>query len=320
MIYTETEEQRIDIFLTKNVADNSRSVWQEYIENGFVKVNGKVVKSKYKLSEGDEIELNDEEINKVKILDTTIKPLDIDLDIAFENENLLVVNKPAGLITHPGAGNHDGTLVNALVNKYNLSDCGGAERLGILHRLDKDTSGLIIVAKHNVAHTKIAKQIEAKSCKRKYLALCYGVFVPSSGNITANIAPQKIDHRKMEVVSPDTPHSKIAITNYKTVEIFCGGAVSLVEFSLETGRTHQIRVHALHNKHPLIGDKVYVSNKYRYDFDKLSPEQKQLLLNFHRQALHSYYLNFIEPITRKKIELEIDLAQDMQELIDQLKG
>jgi 23S rRNA pseudouridine1911/1915/1917 synthase len=319
MIYTDAEQQRIDVFLTKNVADHSRSVWQEYIEKGFIKVNGKVIKSKYKLSEGDEIDLNDAEINKIKILDTTIKPLDIALDIAFENENLLVVNKPAGLITHPGAGNHDGTLVNALVNKYNLSDCGGAERLGILHRLDKDTSGLIIVAKNNVAHTKIAKQIETKSCKRKYLALCFGVFVPSSGNITTNIAPQKNDHRKMEVVAEGTPHSKTAITNYKTIEIFCDGAVSLVEFSLETGRTHQIRVHALHSKHPLIGDKVYVSNKYRYCFEGLSAEKKQLLLNFDRQALHSYYLNFTEPVTRKKIELEIDLPTDMQDLIKQLR-
>ncbi len=315
MIYTEDKKQRIDIFLTNNVDDHSRSVWQKFIDDGLVKVNNKIVKSKYQLNNGDDIELNLEEINKIKELDLTIKPLDIKLDIVFENENLLVINKPSGLITHPGAGNHDGTLVNALVNKYTLSDCGGIERLGILHRLDKDTSGLIIVAKNNISHTKIAKQIETKSCKRKYLALCYGVFVPSSGNITTNIGPQKIDHRKMEVTDIANIKSKIAITNYKTIKILKDGAFSLVEFSLETGRTHQIRVHSLHSKHPIIGDKVYTNSKYRYNFENLSQEERQLLLNFNRQALHSYYLNFKEPITGKTIELEIDLPDDMKNII-----
>lgn len=320
IVFEGIENQRIDVFLAKEFSDQSRAMWQDFIEKGFIKVLGVVVKSKYRLRMGDVIEIDSENIEKNNASINDIKPLNLDLSIVFENENLVVINKPAGLTTHPGSGNVDNTLVNVLVNQYNkseLSNCGGIERLGIVHRLDKDTSGLIIVAKNNTSHIKLARQIETKTCKRKYLALCYGVFVPSSGNITTGIAPQKKDHRKMEAV--DELDGKIAITNYRTIKVFAGGAISLVEFSLETGRTHQIRVHALHKKHPLVGDHVYFNDKYRNDFDKLTANQRQAVLHFTRQALHSFYLNFTDPISRKNIELEICLPDDMSELINLLK-
>ena len=235
---------------------------------------------------------------------------DLGLVIAYEDEHLIVVDKPAGLVVHPAAGNLDGTLVNALLHHCagQLSGVGGVARPGIVHRIDKDTSGLIVAAKHDKAHEGLAKQFAAHSIDRRYLARATGRPVPANGTVDAWLARSATNRKKMAVVAEG--RGKHAITHYRSIEPLKGA--TLVECRLETGRTHQVRVHMTHIGHPLLGDPVYGRAK-----KPLSEVLKAR--NFARQALHAAHLGFIHPVTGNVIALDSELPPDMRELIDILR-
>ncbi len=237
---------------------------------------------------------------------------EIAFEIIFEDEDLLVINKPAGLTVHPGAGNHDDTLVNALLftHQNKLSQINGEFRPGIVHRLDKDTSGLMLVAKNDFTHHKLSQKLKDREVKRSYLAFVYGQLTPSSGTINKNIVRSKTNRLKMVI---SRLAGRNAITHYETKEIFLDGFVSLLECRLETGRTHQIRVHLESMKHSLVGDQLYNSCK-KNPPNNLSDEAKKIVQNFPRQALHSYKINFSHPRTEKEMAFEIDLADDLKML------
>lgn len=245
-----------------------------------------------------------------------IVPQDIDFEVIFEDEHMMVINKPAGLITHPGNGAHDKTLVNALLFKVgdNLSGINGVLRPGIVHRLDKDTSGLMVVAKSDVAHKKLASQIEDRSLKRNYLALVYGVPNPVSGRINRNIDRSRKNRLKMTTVKIG---GKTATTNYEVKEVLLNGLLSLVECRLDTGRTHQIRVHMDEIGYGLIGDRVYRS-KRRY-LGGAGEELANKINEFPRQFLHSYKIAFKHPVSRNDMSFEIPLASDLEQLLSIIK-
>ena len=235
---------------------------------------------------------------------------DLGLVIAYEDEHLIVVDKPAGMVVHPAAGNFDGTLVNALLHhcEGQLSGVGGVARPGIVHRIDKDTSGLIVAAKHDRAHEGLAKQFAAHSIDRRYLAIVTGRPMPANGTVDAALGRSSTNRKKMAVVAEG--RGKHAITHYRTVEPLKGA--TLVECQLETGRTHQVRVHMTHIGHPLVGDPVYGRAKKPLS-DVLKAQ------NFVRQALHAARLGFIHPVTGNSIALDSGLPPDMRELIDILR-
>ncbi|GGD99149.1 pseudouridine synthase [Tsuneonella deserti] len=234
---------------------------------------------------------------------------DIPLDIVFEDEDLIVVDKPAGLVVHPAAGNLDGTLVNALLHHCagRLSGINGTLRPGIVHRIDKDTSGLLVVAKSDAAHEGLARQFADHSIERTYLAVCAGHPRPAAGTIEARLGRSDANRKKMAVLSDTASRGKHAITHYRTIRALDGCA--LIECRLETGRTHQVRVHLASIGHPLLGDPVYGR-----DPKALRPLLKEL--HFARQALHAASLGFVHPVTGKRLVFEADLPADMAELID----
>ncbi len=236
-------------------------------------------------------------------------PQDIPLSVVYEDDDLLVLNKAAGMVVHPAAGNHDGTLVNALLAhcKSGLSGIGGVARPGIVHRLDKDTSGLMVVAKNDFTHQGLSAQFEVHSLERCYLALVWGVPSPLSGVIETQIGRSAADRKKMAVL---TGGGKRAETHYRVLKILAGGAFSLVECSLKTGRTHQVRVHMTHIGHPLIGDQLYGRPPRRTD-ETLAPARA-----FPRQALHSYKMSFTAPRSGKLLSFELPLPDDMADLIE----
>lgn len=235
---------------------------------------------------------------------------DIALTVAFEDEHLIVVDKPAGMVVHPAAGNLDGTMVNALLHHCagQLSGMGGVARPGIVHRIDKDTSGLIVAAKHDKAHEGLAKQFAAHSIDRRYIAIATGRPMPPIGTVNAALARSAVNRKKMAVVPPG--EGKHAITHYQTLELLNGAAV--IQCRLETGRTHQVRVHMTHIGHSLLGDPVYGRNR-----KPISDVLKTL--NFSRQALHAAHLGFVHPVTGIRIALDSDLPPDMRELIEALR-
>jgi len=236
------------------------------------------------------------------------RPQAIPLDIRFEDAHLLVVDKPAGLVVHPAAGNPDGTLVNALLHHCagRLSGIGGVARPGIVHRIDKDTSGLLVVAKTDRAHAGLAAQFKAHSIGRRYLALVAGHPVPPAGRIETNLARSATNRQKVAVVAP--PRGKRAVTHWRVLERLDGAA--LVECRLETGRTHQVRVHMAHLGHPLLGDPVYGQGR-------MGNRLKQM--GFHRQALHAATLTFEHPVTKELLSFESDLPDDIQALFRALR-
>ena len=236
-------------------------------------------------------------------------PQDIPLSIAFEDEHLVVVDKPAGMVVHPAAGNLDGTLVNALLHHCagQLSGIGGVARPGIVHRIDKDTSGLLVVAKSNAAHEGLARQFADHSLERAYLAVCGGHPAPPSGTVNARLGRSDRDRKKMAVLPDDASRGKHAVTHYRTLERLDHGA--LIECRLETGRTHQVRVHLASIGHALLGDSVYGRTPA-----PLRPLLKSL--NFQRQALHAARLGFIHPVTGNSLSFSSELPGDMTELID----
>jgi len=235
---------------------------------------------------------------------------DMDLVIAFEDEHLIVIDKPAGMVVHPAAGNFDGTMVNALLHHCagQLSGIGGVARPGIVHRIDKDTSGLIVAAKHDRAHEGLAKQFAAHSIDRRYLAIATGRPMPVNGTVDAALGRSNTNRKKMAVVADG--RGKHAVTHYRVIEPL--QHASLVECRLETGRTHQVRVHMAHIGHPLVGDPVY--GRARKPLSDILKAR-----NFVRQALHAAHLGFIHPVTGNSIALDSILPADMRELIDELR-
>jgi 23S rRNA pseudouridine1911/1915/1917 synthase len=235
---------------------------------------------------------------------------DIELDIVFEDEHLIIVDKPAGLVVHPAAGHTDGTLVNALLHhcRGKLSGIGGVERPGIVHRIDKDTSGLLVVAKSDAAHEGLAKLFSMHDIERRYLAIVSGIPAPPAGTVRTQIGRSTTNRKKMAVL-PDNK-GKHAVTHFKTVETF--KSTALVECRLETGRTHQVRVHMAHIGLPLIGDSTYSNRQNPY---KIGPNQSK----FERQALHAASLGFIHPISGETLRFDSSLPEDMQLLLSALR-
>jgi len=242
--------------------------------------------------------------------DAAAAPQDIPLVIAFEDAHLIVIDKPAGMVVHPAAGNPDGTLVNALLHHCHgqLSGIGGVARPGIVHRIDKDTSGLLVVAKSDVAHEGLARQFADHSLERAYLAVCNGHPVPPTGSVDARVGRSDANRKKMAVLPKDSSRGKTAVTHYKVLRKMDGCA--LVECRLETGRTHQVRVHLASIGHPLVGDPLY---------GRANSAVRPILqrLGFRRQALHAAVLGFVHPVTSDRLRFTSDLPPDMRELIDE---
>ena len=272
-VTAEQAGQRIDKFLSENYKDMSRSAISRLIEDGMALVNGEAVPKSRKLSAGDRISLM---IPEPRELD--VEPEDIPLDIVYEDSSLLVVNKPKGMVVHPAAGNENGTLVNALLYhcRDSLSGINGVLRPGIVHRIDKDTSGLLMVAKTDPAHRSLAEQIKEHSFTREYLVIVYGNIRDDSGTVDAPIGRHKTDRKRMAVTQHN---SREAVTHFEVLERF--GDFTLVRCRLETGRTHQIRVHMAHIGHPVAGDPVY--------------GPKKVITSLEGQALHAYKLGFVHP-------------------------
>lgn len=288
--------KRLDVFLEEKIAGITRSKIKKTIDNALVLVNGNKQKAGYKIRANDVIAYN--ELVEPKI---NANPENIKLDIIFENDNLLVINKPSGMVVHPACGNYSGTLVNALANyTKNLSTINGEFRPGIVHRLDKDTSGLLLVAKNDFAHQSLAEQIKTKTCKRYYMAVLEGNLKNDSGIVDTNLA-RSTKNRKMIDVCESTK-GKRAVTLYKVVERLNG--FSLVEFELKTGRTHQIRVHAKYLGHPVVGDMTYGFKTHK---------------ELNGQLLHAYKIEFFEPTTNEKIVLQTKLPQKFYDFIERHK-
>ena len=307
---------RLDKFLAAKFNDITRTQIKKIIISKNLSINNKIVSSpSQKVRIGDKISFSILE-NKNEY----IKPEKIKIDIVYEDNDLIVLDKPSGIVVHPGAGNKSGTLVNGLVYHYNknLSDLNGIYRPGIVHRIDKETSGLIVVAKNNFSHAKLAKQFSDHTIKRKYLALIWGVLRPLRGKIITLISRSK-KNRQLMAVSEIS--GKKAITNYKTLKVFANDEIpkiSLVECVLETGRTHQIRVHLSHKGNGLIGDKKYGKQK-KMKFKKINKKVEEVLKNFNRQALHAQSLGFTHPSKNRQIEFGSKLPQDFKKILDILE-
>jgi len=305
---------RLDIVLVKLFPSLSRSNLKKIIELKQVKINNSIIDSpSKKLKENDHIEINLIPKDEIKIL-----PANIKLNIIYEDKDVLIVNKPAGMVVHPGAGNHNDTLVNALIHKYKkkLSDVNGTTRPGIVHRIDKDTSGLLVVAKNNNAHSNLGKQFSDHSIKRTYQALSWGVLRPLNGRIETLIGRSRKNRQLMSVTEIS---GKKAVTNYTTVKVFeikDIPKISFIECGLETGRTHQIRVHMAYKGCPLLGDQQY--GKKNLKFKKINEDFENKLKILNRQALHAKSLGFMHPTTKKFMSFESKLPQDFKKILDLL--
>ena len=307
--------KRLDVMLSEKITELTRSNIKKIIESNNVEINGLISSSPSK-----KLKLNDSiTLIKKKNKTNEIIAANIKLDIVFEDKDLVIVNKPAGMVVHPGAGNYDKTLVNALMYKYKnkLSNINGLLRPGIVHRIDKDTSGLLVVAKNNLSHSKLGKQFSDHSIQRKYLALVWGVVRPLSGKIETLISRSKKNRQLMTV---SDVNGKKAITNYKTLKVFSIKdipKISLIECNLETGRTHQIRVHMQYKGASLLGDKQY--GKKNIKFKKINRDFENKLSMLNGQALHAMSLGFIHPIKNKFIMFESKLPKDLNKLFDLLE-
>jgi 23S rRNA pseudouridine1911/1915/1917 synthase len=293
----EYEGERLDKFLPSFHEEWSRARVQDWIRDGFVRVNGQVKKSNYRLKQGDQVVFDEPPIAELEVAAEAIP-----LDIRYEDQDVIVVNKPRGMVVHPGAGNETGTLVNALLAhcKGELSGIGGVARPGIVHRIDKDTSGLLMVAKTDLAHQSLVEQLKEHSVERVYVAVVHGVIPHEHGTVDAPLGRDPNHRQRMTVIHKNSKH---AVTHFTVLERLKNA--SLVECRLETGRTHQIRVHMKYIGYPLIGDPVYGPKKDNHPITG--------------QALHAKVIGFTHPRTGERIRVEAELPADMENLIHTLK-
>lgn len=305
-------KERLDVFLTHSIENSTRTKIQNLIKNEFVTVNGKFVKPSYQLNSGDVVEVK----IPIKPRPAQTLPEPIPLDIVYEDDDIIVINKPAGMVVHPALGNYTGTLVNALLYyTRNLSQSNDVDRAGIVHRIDKNTSGLLVVAKNDIAHAKLAKQFSAHSIEREYWAIVWGHFKSSEGVIETKIGRSKSDRKKFAVVD----YGKVAVTYYYVLEEF--EYLTLVRLRLKTGRTHQIRVHLSHLNHPVFGDPTYGGRKIHHFHvtTRIKQEVENLLDIMKRQALHAKTLGFIHPTTSEFVKFDSELPEDMNQLLEFLR-
>ena len=292
----ESDGKRIDAYLSEKLEDMSRVTVQRLLSNGKILVNHKIVKSSYKVQEGDKIQI-EEEIP----VEISLKAQDIPLDVIYEDKDIIVVNKPKGMVVHPANGNPDGTLVNAIMAmcKGSLSGIGGEIRPGIVHRLDKDTSGIIVVAKNDKAHINLSEQIKEHRVKKTYIALVRGIVKENEATINMPIGRSEKDRKKMAV----TKKGKEAITHFRVLERY--DKYTLLQVNIETGRTHQIRVHLSQIGYPIVGDEVYSNGKNEW--------------NIKGQCLHAKSLEFTHPITGEKMYLEARLPEYFENMLEDLE-
>ncbi|MCX7720567.1 MAG: RluA family pseudouridine synthase [Dictyoglomus thermophilum] len=293
-ILVEDGGERIDKYLSQKIS-LSRSQIQDLIDKGLIKVNEKEVKNSYKVKVGDKIEV---------IIpppeETEIKPQDIPIEIVYEDDDIVIINKPKGMVVHPAHGHYNDTLVNALLYRIkDLSGIGGEIRPGIVHRLDKDTTGLLIIAKNDISHQRLSEQLKNRTLKRTYWAICEGEIPWEEKRIEAPLGRHPIDRKRMAIV----PYGKLAITNFKVLERFKG--YTLISADLETGRTHQIRVHISHLGFPILGDEVYGRIDKRF--------------GVRGQLLHAKKISFIHPTKNVPMEFEIDLPEEFKRVLSFLR-
>ena len=313
---TQNSGKRLDVFLNENIKNYTRSFLKKLIENKQVKLNNIVL-----ISPSTKVKFKDQiTVNIVQKSKQDIIPKKIKLDLIFEDKDILVLNKPKGMVVHPGAGNNEDTLVNALLFKYkkNLSNMNGVLRPGIVHRIDKETSGLLVIAKNNLAHSNLGNQFSEHTIKRKYLCLSWGVVRPLNGKINTLITR---DRKNRQLMTVSDINGKKAITNYKTIKVFNINdipKISLIECELETGRTHQIRVHLKYKGASLLGDKQYGKKNIR--FKKINNEFFDKLNKLSGQALHAKTLEFAHPITKKWMSFNSDLPSSFKKILKLLEN
>ena len=317
LIVTDKEKnQRIDQFITNKKVQLSRTRIKNLILKKKLRINEKIIESpSKKVNQGDRIYL---EIPKPK--EVSLKPYKYKLDIFYEDKDVIVINKKAGISMHPGPGNYDNTLVNALIyyDYKNLSNIGDELRPGIVHRIDKDTSGLVLIAKNNYSHEILSKQFNQHSINRVYQAMIWGKLRPQNGKIETYITRSSKNRQLMEVSSSK---GKLAITNYKTLEVFENNktpTLSFVECKLETGRTHQIRVHMSYKGNNILGDQKY-KKKYK-TLKNIDPILKKKLSELSRQFLHAKTIGFFHPRTNKKLEFSSNLPVDLEKVLKKLRN
>lgn len=293
LVNDDEENLRLDLFICKHIQDKSRSYIQNLIEDNLVEVNHRMKKSNYKTKIGDNIK-----VSLPDAVELNIKGEDIELDILYEDSDVIVVNKPQGMIVHPASGVYTGTLVNALLNhcREDLSGINGIARPGIVHRIDKDTSGILVIAKNDMSHNKLSEQLKDHSMTREYIALVEGTIKEEKGSLDKPIGRHKKDKIKMAVVEG----GKRAVTHYEVIKRF--KEYTLVKCILETGRTHQIRVHMCYLGHPVVGDPVYGYKKQKF--------------NLRGQLLHAQKLGFIHPSTGTYMEFQVEVPGYFKRIID----
>jgi 23S rRNA pseudouridine1911/1915/1917 synthase len=290
--------KRLDAWLAEEQPEHSRARWQALIQEGNVTVNGKSVKRNHKLREGDRVEWTIPEPVSSELL-----PEDIPLEVLYEDEHMIVINKPAGLVVHPAAGNETGTLVNALLHHCtDLAGIGGEKRPGIVHRLDKDTSGVIVVAKTEAALNELARQFKARETEKEYLTIVRGVPTPPRGRIATTIGRHPIHRKKMAV---DVRNWRHAVSYYNVAEAF--NLAALLRIRIETGRTHQIRVHMAHIHHPVVGDKLY-------------GRMRSSGIQADRQMLHAAKLSISHPNTGERMHFSAPVPKDLEALLEGLRN
>jgi 23S rRNA pseudouridine1911/1915/1917 synthase len=289
--------KRLDAWLAAKLEKFSRSYVEKLIEDCSVQVNGKKEKAGYKLRSGDSVTVCIPDPVQLEV-----KAEEIKLDVLYEDDDIIVINKPRGMVVHPAVGNYSGTLVNALLEhcRGSLSDINGVIRPGIVHRIDKDTSGVLVVAKNNSAHGQLSDRLKEHDIQRVYLAVAEGIIREDSGKVDAPIGRHPVERKKMAV---DVKKGRRAVTHFKVLERF--KSATLLEMRLETGRTHQIRVHMAYIGHPLIGDPVYGRKKQKYGFEG--------------QALHARLLGFIHPGTGEYVQFEAEPPAEFAALVEKLR-
>ncbi len=315
VVSEDLSNKRIDQVVVNQFPKISRTKVNKIIKNNLLKLNGNIFNDpSAKVKLGDQIEFENLQEDRIDLV-----PKKMDLKIIFEDEDIIIIDKPIGMVVHPGAGNFENTMVNGLLYhcKNKLSGINGEDRPGIVHRIDKDTSGLLVVAKNDQAHAFIAKQFEEHTIKRSYLVFVYGILRPLHGRIETLIGRNKTNRQKM---SADVARGKEAITNYETLEVFKGSKIldiSLVKCVLETGRTHQIRVHMSHKGNPILGDQTY--GKKIKKLRGIDQGFEDTLKSLKRQALHAHTLGFVHPKTNQDVFYVSELPEDLNKLKNRLE-